>query len=52
MSDFTILRKRMVLEQIHARGVRDTPVLEATGKVRREAFVPEGLRDLAYADRP
>jgi len=52
MSDLTKLRKRMVLEQIHARGVRDTCVLEAMGKVRREAFVPEGLRDLAYADKP
>jgi protein-L-isoaspartate(D-aspartate) O-methyltransferase len=52
MSDFAKLRNRMVLEQIHARGVRDTRVLEAMGKVRREAFVAEALRDLAYADRP
>ena len=52
MSDFSELRKRMVAEQIHARGVRDAPVLEAMGKVRREVFVPEHLHDLAYADTP
>ena len=45
-------RKRMVAEQIHARGVRDAQVLKAMGRVRREAFVPEQSRKLAYADRP
>ena len=45
-------RKRMVFEQIYSRGVRDVKVLAAMGKVRREAFVPESLRDVAYTDSP
>ncbi|MHA1165875.1 MAG: protein-L-isoaspartate(D-aspartate) O-methyltransferase, partial [Alphaproteobacteria bacterium] len=52
MSDFTKLRERMVSEQIYARGVRNIHVLEAMGKVRREAFLPTDMHDLAYADTP
>jgi protein-L-isoaspartate(D-aspartate) O-methyltransferase len=52
MADFAKLRKWMVAEQIEARGVRDEKVLDAMGKVRREAFVPENVRDLAYQDMP
>lgn len=52
MVDFAKQRERMVAEQIEARGVRDRSVLDAMGKVRREAFVPEHLRDLAYQDMP
>jgi protein-L-isoaspartate(D-aspartate) O-methyltransferase len=52
MSDFRALRDRMVAEQIVARGVRDGDVLEAMRKVRREAFVPADVRDLAYDDMP
>ena len=51
-SDNLELRRRMVSEQIHARGVRDVRVLEAMGKVRREAFVPTNMRDHAYTDMP
>ncbi len=49
MSDLALQCQRMASGQIHARGVR---VLAAMGKMRREAFVPEPMRDLAYADRP
>jgi len=52
MSNFTKLRERMVSEQIYARGVRNIHVLEAMGKVRREAFLPTDMHDLAYADTP
>jgi len=45
-------RERMVAEQILARGVRDKRVLNAMSKIRREAFVPENVRNLAYEDRP
>jgi protein-L-isoaspartate(D-aspartate) O-methyltransferase len=45
-------RDRMVLEQLAARGVHDKRVLDAMSHVAREAFVPEHLRDMAYADRP
>jgi protein-L-isoaspartate(D-aspartate) O-methyltransferase len=35
-----------------AAGVGDRRVLEALGRVRREGFVPESLREHAYQDRP
>ena len=46
------LRERFVSEQIEARGVRDARVLAAMRKVPRERFVPEHLKDEAYADSP
>ena len=46
------LREQMVIEQIRGRGVSDPRVLQAMGKVPREAFVPEAYQELAYADRP
>ena len=45
-------RHRMVAEQITARGVRDPRVLEAMRSVPRHEFVPEAVRDRAYADGP
>ncbi|MBI4161401.1 MAG: protein-L-isoaspartate(D-aspartate) O-methyltransferase [Acidobacteria bacterium] len=51
-SAYQRLRERMVAEQIRARGVRDPRVLRAMTSVARHRFVPEALRDLAYADRP
>ena len=35
------LRKRLVSEQVEARGVRDPLVLAAMRKVPRELFVPQ-----------
>jgi len=52
MLDFVNLRERMVLEQIAGRGVRDRRVLDAMYKVRREAFVPSNVHELAYNDMP
>ncbi len=40
----------MVESQLRARGVRDPRVLAAMAAVPREAFVPGGLGELAYAD--
>jgi len=45
-------RRRMVNEQMRARGLPDGPVLRAMEKVPRHLFVPEQLRHLAYADSP
>jgi protein-L-isoaspartate(D-aspartate) O-methyltransferase len=45
-------RKQLVATQVEARGVRDSLVLAAMGKVRRELFVPKALEDEAYADSP
>ena len=45
-------RRRMVAEQIRARGVRDERVLDAMIRVPREEFVPSALRAEAYEDHP
>jgi len=50
--DLADARRRMVEEQIHARGVTDPAVLAALGSVPRHLFVPEDERAQAYADRP
>ena len=52
MTDFASQRAAMVQHQIYARGVRSKAVLDAFATVPREDFVPEELRQLAYADRP
>jgi protein-L-isoaspartate(D-aspartate) O-methyltransferase len=45
-------RRRMVAEQIEARGIRSRAVLEAMASVPRHLFVPEEARHLAYEDGP
>jgi len=45
-------RVSMVREQIEREGISDTAVLQAMRRVPRHRFVPAGLRDQAYADRP
>ncbi|HMK15806.1 MAG TPA: protein-L-isoaspartate O-methyltransferase, partial [Methanomicrobiales archaeon] len=49
---FASERRRMVEEQIRARGVRNERVLAAMEKVPRHIFVPENLRRDAYEDHP
>jgi protein-L-isoaspartate(D-aspartate) O-methyltransferase len=49
---FAEARRRMVEEQIRARGVTDPAVLAALQSVPRHLFVPEDERASAYADRP
>ncbi|MDP2915264.1 MAG: protein-L-isoaspartate(D-aspartate) O-methyltransferase [Candidatus Aminicenantes bacterium] len=51
-NDFSSLREKMVEVQIAGRGIRDLKVLEAMRGVPRDAFVPEDLKGLAYADEP
>jgi protein-L-isoaspartate(D-aspartate) O-methyltransferase len=48
----TLLRRRMVQEQIRSRGVRDERVLSAMEEVPRHLFVPPELRGAAYDDGP
>jgi protein-L-isoaspartate(D-aspartate) O-methyltransferase len=43
-------RRLMVEQQLRQRGISDERVLSAMGRVPRERFVPEGLRELAYED--
>ncbi|HWM94121.1 MAG TPA: protein-L-isoaspartate(D-aspartate) O-methyltransferase [Thermoanaerobaculia bacterium] len=45
-------RRRMVDEQVRARGVEDRRVLNAMAQVPRHMFVPKDIRGLAYDDRP
>lgn len=52
VNPYVTSRDRMVREQLAARGVRDERVLDAMRHIAREAFVPEHLREAAYADRP
>jgi protein-L-isoaspartate(D-aspartate) O-methyltransferase len=49
---FADLRRRMVEEQLRARGVRDERVLDAMGRVPREEFAPHDAAESAYEDRP
>jgi protein-L-isoaspartate(D-aspartate) O-methyltransferase len=46
------LRRIMVESQIRKRGVKDERVLQAMLTIPRHEFVPESLRDSAYADEP
>ena len=52
MIDFERARRRMVDEQIAARGIRDPKVLAAMRKVPRHRFIEEALEGQAYSDHP
>lgn len=49
--DYAALRKRMVDEQIKARGIKNPQVLAAMMKVERHLFVPPEISSHAYEDR-
>ena len=49
---FSMLRQRMVNEQMRSRGIRDERVLEAMTRVPRHEFAPPRYRDQAYEDHP
>src|SRR4029079_4419352 len=51
-SPFSALRRRMVIEQLAHRGIRDPRVLGAMGSVPRHRFVDPVLASDAYDDRP
>jgi protein-L-isoaspartate(D-aspartate) O-methyltransferase len=46
-----VARRRMVEEQIKARGIKDERLLAAMAKVPRHLFVEKGLDAQAYSDR-
>lgn len=52
MMNFDIARKKMVQEQIVARGVSDRRVLDAMLKIPRHIFVQEAMAAQAYSDSP
>ncbi|HID24730.1 MAG TPA: protein-L-isoaspartate(D-aspartate) O-methyltransferase [Planctomycetaceae bacterium] len=43
-------RQKRLRQQLEDRGIRDTRVLDAIERTRRDLFVPEELRDRAYDD--
>jgi protein-L-isoaspartate(D-aspartate) O-methyltransferase len=45
-----VARERMVDRQLKGRGIRDERVLRAMAAIPREIFVPESVRNAAYAD--
>jgi protein-L-isoaspartate(D-aspartate) O-methyltransferase len=45
-------RHKMVDRQLAGRGIKDERVLEAMGRVPREAFLPADLAEFAYDDNP
>ena len=49
---FEAMARKMVDTQLRLRGLRDERVLEAMLQVPRHEFVPQGLVDSAYDDRP
>jgi protein-L-isoaspartate(D-aspartate) O-methyltransferase len=52
MDNYVQARRRMVEEQIAARGVSDTRVLEAMLAIPRHLFLPESQWHHAYEDHP
>ncbi len=52
MDSFQDERKKMVSNQIEARGITDERLLNAMLKVPRHLFVPEDAQPLAYRDSP
>ena len=52
MTDHASLRKKMVAEQLQARGVTDPRVLAAAAKVERHRFLSEENQNSAYSDCP
>src|SRR6516164_251381 len=51
-SRFAEARRRMVMDQLVRRGIKDARVLVAMGTVPRHLFVVPALADEAYGDRP
>ena len=52
MTDYSIARRRMVEDQVLARGVKDQRVIDAMLRVPRHLFVPDALAAQAYSDFP
>lgn len=51
MSDYAELRRNMMDCQLRTRDINDLRILEAMDQLPREAFVPDELKSVVYADR-
>lgn len=49
---FAAARHRMVRDQLAARDIADSLVLQVMGEIPRHEFVPNSLEEMAYQDRP
>jgi protein-L-isoaspartate(D-aspartate) O-methyltransferase len=49
---FAEARRQMADRQLRARDITDADVLEVIGRIARERFAPEKMRDRAYEDHP
>jgi len=50
--DYAALRKRMVEQQLSARGIKNSDILEVFYRLERHKFMPEELANAAYSDFP
>jgi protein-L-isoaspartate(D-aspartate) O-methyltransferase len=50
MSSYEAARAHMIASQLRPNGIVDRRLLEAFSAIRRELFVPERLREVAYVD--
>ena len=50
--EMTVARRRMVAHNLQGRDISDKSVLKAMSEVPRHLFVPQSLRNKAYADHP
>lgn len=49
---YAVARKRMIQEQLIPRGITDKRVLDVMGRIHRDEFVDEALKNQAYIDAP
>jgi protein-L-isoaspartate(D-aspartate) O-methyltransferase len=50
MTDFAAARHNMVESQVRPNGITDHRIIDAMAQVKREDFVPEGGKAIAYLD--
>jgi protein-L-isoaspartate(D-aspartate) O-methyltransferase len=50
--DHAVARQKMVREQLINRGIKDSRVCEAMGRIPRHLFVEPALQDRSYGDYP
>ena len=52
VKNYATLRKKMVRDQIEARGIRNSQILAVMGKIERHLFVKPEYLNMAYRDDP
>jgi protein-L-isoaspartate(D-aspartate) O-methyltransferase len=50
--DFTLIRERMVYDQLYNRGITDQGILDVFSNIPRHLFVPEDKQGVSYEDYP